>query len=92
MKIRKIRSALNSKGFERTEGSKHEIYSMRVDGRVAVSTVLSRGSSRRETGKKLISKMAKQLQMSNQQFIDYIDCAYTFEEYYHFIKENYVHE
>jgi hypothetical protein len=66
MKIRKVRSALTDKGFERSEGSKHEIYSMRVDGKVAVITRMSRGSSHREIGKKLLSKMAKQLHMSNQ--------------------------
>lgn len=90
MKRRRIRSALIGKGFEKNEGSSHETYFMRVDGKVAVTTMISRGSSHREISKKLLSKMAKQLHMSNRQFLDYIDCAYTYEEYYNFIKENYV--
>ncbi len=40
MKIRRIRSALIGKGFERSEGGSHERYSMRVDGKVAVVTVM----------------------------------------------------
>ena len=88
MKSRKIKSALMSKGFEKSEGS-HEIYSMRVDGKVAVSTRMSRGSSHREISKNLLSKMAKQLKMSNQQFLEYIECTYIYEDYYNFIKENY---
>lgn len=90
MKIRKIRSALTGKGFERSEGSNHEIYSMRIDGKVAVSTVMSRGSSHGEISKKLLSKMAKQLHMSNLQFLDYIDCKYSYEDYYNWIKGNYL--
>lgn len=70
MKSRKIKSALMDKGFEKIERD-HEIYSMVVDGKVTVSTKMSRGSSHREISKKLLSKMAKQLKMSNQQFLEY---------------------
>ena len=90
MKDRKIRSALTGKGFERSEGSNHEIYSMRVGGKVAVSTAMSRGSSHKEISKKLLSKMAKQLHMSNRQFLDYLDCTYSYEDYYKYIEENYL--
>ncbi len=90
MKIRKIRSALTGKGFERSEGGSHEIYSMRVDGKLAVLTLMSRGSSSNEISKKLLSKMAKQLYMSNRQFLDYLDCTYSYEDYYNYIKENYL--
>lgn len=92
MKIRKIRSALTNKGFERSEGSNHEIYSMKVDGKIAVSTIMSRGSSHSEISKKLLSKMAKQLRMSNRKFLDYLDCTYSSEEYYNYIKENHFSE
>jgi len=61
---------------------------MRVDGKAAVITRMSRGSSHREIGKKLLSKMTKQLHMSNQQFLDYIECTYTYEDCYNFIKNN----
>jgi hypothetical protein len=88
MKSRKIKSALMSKGVAKSEGS-HEIYYMKVDGKRAVSTKMSRGSSHREISKNLLSKMAKQLKMSNQQFLEYIECTYTYEDYYNFIKENY---
>jgi hypothetical protein len=90
MKIRKIKSALTGKGFEKSEGSNHEIYSLKVDGKVAVSTMMSRGSSHKEISKKLLSKMAKQLYMSNKQFLDYLDCTYSYEDYYTYIKENYL--
>lgn len=89
MKARKIRSALTGKGFERSEGGPHEMYSMRVDGKIVVSTNMSRGSSHEEIGKKLLSQMAKQLHMSNRQFRDYLDCKYSYEDYYNYIKENY---
>jgi hypothetical protein len=89
MKIRKIRSALTGKGFEKGEGSSHEIYSMRVDGKIAVTTMMSRGSSHDEISKKLLSKMAKQLHMSNKQFLDYLDCTYSYEDYCNCIRENY---
>ena len=46
MKSRKIKSALISKRFEKSEGS-HEIFSMKVDGKVA-GYENSSGSSHRE--------------------------------------------
>lgn len=78
-----------SKGFEKMERD-HEIYSMVVDGEVTVSTRMSRGSSHREISKDLLSKMSKQLKMSKQQFLEYIECTYTYEDYCKFIKENYI--
>jgi len=90
MKRRKIDSALISKGFERNEGSKHILYSMEIEGKIAVVTRMSRGSSHHEIGKKILSKMAKQLHISNQQFLEYIECKYTYKEYYSYVKKNYL--
>lgn len=63
---------------------------MKVDGKIAVATKVSRGSSHRDISKKLLSKMSKQLYMSKHEFFDFIECTYTYEEYYNFIKENYI--
>lgn len=79
---RKIRKALRKKGFTREQGSSHEIYTLDVDGLTqSVATIISRGSSHKVYGSQLLSDMADQLQLSNQDLLSLIDCPLKQEEY-----------
>ncbi|NMC77493.1 MAG: hypothetical protein GYA60_09420 [Candidatus Methanofastidiosa archaeon] len=90
MQARIIRSGLMRKGFQKREGSNHEIYSIEIDGKIAATTVMSRSSSR-DVSKNIISKMSKQLHMrTTEEFLNYIQCTYSYEDYTNYLKMNYL--
>lgn len=80
---RRIRRALQAKGFQRHEGGNHEKYILQdQDGKpTAIFTLLSRGSTHRQYSDKLLSRMARQLKLSKHELLDLIDCNLQHTEY-----------
>jgi hypothetical protein len=71
-----ITSALKRKGFKEKKGeSDHDVYVLVYQGeRQAVFTKVSRGSGYKTIGDELLSKMSKQLRLTNKQFRELVDC------------------
>lgn len=80
---RDIRRALLKKGFrEETKGRDHDVYILETDGKVrAVFTKLSRGTAYHTIGDNLLSKIARQLQVSRPELNDLIACPMDRETY-----------
>ena len=86
---RRIRRALRKKGFRLEQDGKHERYVLvDQDGRdTSVYTVISRGSSYRDYGDKLLSYMASELLLSRSQLLDLIDCPLGYLEYLKLVRQ-----
>ncbi len=89
-KRRNIDSALTSKGFVKANlPNGHFSYQLEVDGKITnIRTKMSMGRSHKELGKNLIAKMAKDLKMQTKNFIDYVVCTYSYDDYLEVLKEN----
>jgi len=82
-KHRDIRSALVSKGFKVEDDRKH-IHFVYVDknGRTTTArTMLSHGSSGDDIGDNLLSRMAHQVLLGRQDFLDLVDCPLSRDQY-----------
>jgi|AntRauTorckE6833_2_1112554.scaffolds.fasta_scaffold04716_4 hypothetical protein len=79
---RDIESALESKGFIKKEGSNHKVYVFKHKGlSQAVSTIISRGSSYKVYGSSLLGQMSTQLNLTNKQLLDLIDCPMSKKDF-----------
>lgn len=76
----KIQQALSKKGFIAQEGTKHDIFTLVVDGKTtSVHTFFSRGIS--EYGNSLLGAMKKQLHLeSPKELDDLIRCPMSQEK------------
>jgi hypothetical protein len=70
--------SLSEKGFKSKEGSKHIFYHYMYEGKkTKIVTFMSRPPG--PLYDKLISKMAKQVQLQRNEFIDLVNCPLTKE-------------
>lgn len=88
-KRRNIDSAFTGKGFVKTTlGNGHFSYQLEIDGKIQnIRTKMSMGSSHRELGKPLLSKMARDLKMTPKEFSDYVICNYSYNEYANYLRD-----
>ena len=78
----KIRKNLKKKGFAKTEGGDHEVYTFEFEGqRTDAVTIISRGSGYKNYGSKLIGIMAHQLFLTKNQLLSLIDCPMEQPDY-----------
>jgi len=82
-KKREINDALLSKGFEKRQGSKHELYIyVFEEKKTAIGTKLSRGSMNMDINDNLLYGFIKmQLKVTNRQLDDLIDCPMSAQDY-----------
>jgi len=80
---RNIDSALRKKGFFRDSDGDHvHYYLLRDTGeRTSIKTKMSHGILGSTLSADLISKMARQLHLTKDQFLDLIDCTLSEEDY-----------
>ncbi len=79
---RKIQKSLKEKGFAKTEGGDHEVYTFEFEGqRTDAVTIISRGSGYKNYGSKLIGIMAHQLFLTKNQLLRLIDCPMQQPDY-----------
>lgn len=80
LKTARIRSSLQKKGFVASEGDHTFFHYINGDGKkTAVMTKISHGKS--EISDPLIGQMAKQVNLSKNQFMDLVNCPLSKEEY-----------
>ena len=86
LKVRDILANLEKKGFAKDESRDHIwLNYLSTEGKkTAIRTKVSHGED--EIGNPLISKMAKQVRLSNTDFISLVSCTLSGEEYYHKVK------
>ena len=71
----KIQKSLKKKGFAKTEGGSHEVYTFEYqEQRTDAVTIISRGSGYKNYGSKLIGTMARQLFLTKNELLSFIDC------------------
>ena len=71
-----VEAALERKGFARHEGDHARFtYYTERGMRTSVRTKTSHGRKSADIGDPILSRMAKQCYLSNQQFRDFIDCS-----------------
>ena len=77
-----VESALEAKGFKRVEGD-HAffIYYSMAGKKSPVRTKTSHGSSHRDIGDDLVSKMAKQCKLPTREFRELVTCPLTRASY-----------
>jgi len=79
LKIREIKAALLRKGFVQRNND-HEYFSLHVEGKkTSIFTKVSHGES--EIRDPLIHKMAKQIRLSNDQYVKFIECSISGDAY-----------
>jgi len=79
LKIRDIKAALARKGFVSRDGD-HEYFIFHCDGKkTSVMTKFSRSAT--EADDWLQSQVAKQIKLSKAQFIRFVECAMSANEY-----------
>lgn len=79
-KVKEVSSRLCGKGFVKNDRSDHCRFLLYVDGRkTRIRTMISHGE--REIGEELIHRMAAQLKLSKDEFLDLVDCRLDGEEY-----------
>lgn len=83
----KIKNALTKKGMNSTEGTKHVMFTLKVDGVAEVVTRMSRNL--RDIDDYLGSQMAKQCLLSNREFWELIDCTLSEADWVAIIKRKY---
>jgi len=85
-KVRDIKRALTKKGFTEKEGSNHIKYVYRSKKlNEALYTIISHG--KKEYGIQLLDRMAFQLNLTNGQLLDFIDCDISLKEYYKLMQD-----
>jgi predicted RNA binding protein YcfA (HicA-like mRNA interferase family) len=85
LKTRDIQRSLPDKGFSREEGD-HIYFSFVHEGKdCGISTYISHGE--REIGDSLISRMARQVKLSKQDFVRLVGCPMDHGEYVETLKE-----
>ncbi|WP_438316143.1 hypothetical protein [Sporosarcina sp. FA9] len=78
-RVRLIQSSLEKKGLKLKE-THHHMYTFYVDGKkTSIRTRLSHG--KKEYDDHLLGQMAKQLKVSKDQLLNFIDCPMSFEDY-----------
>ncbi|MCL2712291.1 MAG: hypothetical protein FWD37_03335 [Methanomassiliicoccaceae archaeon] len=79
-------SALCSKGFK-VSNSDHKRLRFCIDGaETKITTKLSHGSGSDELSAELIKRMSKQLHIKKEEFLKFIECTLSQEEYTEKIK------
>lgn len=85
LKTRDIKNSLTKKGFEENSARDHRYFFYKHNGkRTIIKTKMSHGKS--EIGNPLISKMARDVKLSKDEFIRLINCTLSGSEYYEIIK------
>jgi predicted RNA binding protein YcfA (HicA-like mRNA interferase family) len=78
----KVEASLKGKGFNQIEGDHHYfVYETIGRKRTTIRTKTSHTPKMKEIPDNLISQMAKQCQLSKQEFISLIDCPLDRESY-----------
>lgn len=76
-----IEASLKKKGFVEVDGS-HRFYTLMVDGRKSgITTMTSKGTKYKTLGDPLVAAMARELKLNKKQFIQFVDCKISGEEY-----------
>lgn len=80
---RNIDSALRKKGFQCVLEKDHVFYYfLRRNGeRTSIKTKISHGMGNSDIGSPLIAQMSRQLRLTKQQFLDFVDCTISEEDY-----------
>lgn len=77
--VRKVRSALNKKGFVEEGDRDHLFFIFVRDGRKLAKTKISHGAS--EIDDNLISLMSRQMHISKDKFCDFVECTLSEDGY-----------
>ena len=79
---RKVEASLQAKGFKKVEGD-HSffIFYDKTGKESPVWTKTSHGTSSKELGDMLVSKMAKQCRLATKEFKDLVNCPLSREDY-----------
>jgi len=76
-----IEAALQKKGFLK-ENKDHQYYTLYNNNKkTAIFTKISYGSDYKTYGQGLLSKMSRQLKLTNKELLDLIDCDISGEKY-----------
>lgn len=85
-KVKEVSSRLCGKGFVKNDRSDHCRFLLYVDGRkTRIRTMISHGE--REIGEELIHRMAAQLKLSKDEFLDLVDCRLDGDGYLRLMRE-----
>lgn len=85
-KVKEVSSRLCGKGFVKNDRSDHCRFLLYVDGRkTRIRTMISHGE--REIGEELIHRMAAQLKLSKDEFLDLVDCRLDGDGYLWLMRE-----
>ncbi|MDR2438177.1 MAG: hypothetical protein LBE12_02245 [Planctomycetaceae bacterium] len=76
-----IETALSQKGFQLQENKDHRYYFFRYNGRLITRTKVSHGTKYKDLSDDLISQMAKQCRLSKNDFLKFVDCSVSQQQY-----------
>jgi predicted RNA binding protein YcfA (HicA-like mRNA interferase family) len=84
-----VEKALSNKGFRlaRTTNHKYYIFHTMNDQKTRIKTMTSFGHKPKDIGRELLSAMAKQCKLTNDQFLDFVDCPLSRESYEQILSE-----
>ncbi|MEC4895386.1 MAG: hypothetical protein SAL07_22340 [Oscillatoria sp. PMC 1051.18] len=78
----KVESALQAKGFQQSEKHHHYFVYYTTDGKkTTAKTKTSHTKKMKDIPDNLLSQMAKQCQITKQEFLDLVDCSLSRDKY-----------
>ena len=81
-KRRDVESALEKKGFQRTEGHHHFFtYHTKAGEKTRVNTQTSHGSKHREISHTIAKRMASQCKLKSKEFANFVECSLSQDQY-----------
>jgi predicted RNA binding protein YcfA (HicA-like mRNA interferase family) len=84
-----IERALLRKGFQLQKKKDHRYYAFQFTENIIIETKVSHGTKRNDIASHLISKMAKQCHLSKNDFLNFIDCSLSQEQYQNKLHKQY---
>lgn len=85
--LRMERTLIRKLGFSRSESHHHFYHLFDRDGNLVIITKLSHGAKGRDISKAILSKIARQMKLSNPQLQAAVDCPLSKENYSDILKE-----
>jgi predicted RNA binding protein YcfA (HicA-like mRNA interferase family) len=84
---RKVEKALKKKGFKMEDDRDHRFYFLdKPVPKKSIFTKISTGTDYKTLGNGLVGKIARQIKLSKDDFLKYVDCSISLKDYYKILK------
>jgi hypothetical protein len=76
-----VETALQQKGFQLQKNGDHRYYFFYLDEKIVAKTKVSHGTKYKDLSNDLISYMARQCHLNKNDFLAFVDCSISQQQY-----------